>query len=93
MRHGQAHDLIDRLLDGGRSGEWVGARSVEVRWDGGDLFGVREPGGPARTVRGVTSLAACLTQGSVVPETARYSRVELRGLAMSSALRRRDHSG
>jgi hypothetical protein len=91
VRSGQAHDLIDELLDGGRRGEWVRAGALEVRWDGGDLFQIREHGGPERAVRGASSVAACLTCGYVIPSLVRSPKVDLRATTVARALRRRGH--
>lgn len=79
------------MVDRGRRGEWVRAGALEVRWDGGDMFQVREHGGPERTVRGASSAAACLTRGYVIPSLVRSPKVDLRGTAVARALRRRGH--
>jgi hypothetical protein len=76
MTSGQAYELLDEVIDFGPRTDWVSAGTLELRWDGTNVFQLRRPGGESRRVLGAGEVVTCLVRGDVVPRVVRQLKRE-----------------
>jgi hypothetical protein len=76
VTNGQAYELLDEVIGSGRRADWVPAGALELRWDGGNRFQLRHPGGESRQVLGTGNVVSCLSYGDVVPGVVQSLRRE-----------------
>jgi hypothetical protein len=70
MTSGQAYELLDEVIDSGPRADWVAAGTLELWWNGSNVFRLRRPGGESRRVLGAGNVVTCLVRGEVVPRVA-----------------------